>query len=108
MTQYLNTNNANIDPNHVDEQEPGRTPSSFRELQIVDSKIVNRFKKIAQRTSFDLLKVLDHTESNKWRDNQYVGHQVATAESLTAGLIMSTLVDIPWAGYLKYGCFWSL
>lgn len=31
--------------------------------------------------------------------------QVCTSESLTAGLIMSTLVNIPWGGYLKYGCF---
>jgi nicotinamide-nucleotide amidase len=31
--------------------------------------------------------------------------QIATSESLTAGLIMSTLVKIPWAGWHKYGCF---
>ena len=31
--------------------------------------------------------------------------QVATAESLTAGLIFSTLVDVPWGGNHKYGCF---
>ena len=31
--------------------------------------------------------------------------QIATAESLTAGLIFSTLVDIPWGGFMKYGCF---
>lgn len=31
--------------------------------------------------------------------------QVATAESLTAGLIFSTLVDVPFGGAHKYGCF---
>ena len=31
--------------------------------------------------------------------------QIATSESLTAGSIMSILVDIPWGGFLKYGCF---
>jgi PncC family amidohydrolase len=31
--------------------------------------------------------------------------QIATSESLTSGLIMSTLVDIPWAGFAKYGGF---
>jgi nicotinamide mononucleotide (NMN) deamidase PncC len=30
---------------------------------------------------------------------------VVSAESLTAGMIMSTLVDIPICGELKYGCF---
>lgn len=30
--------------------------------------------------------------------------QLATAESLTAGLIMSTLVDVPRYGAFKYGC----
>lgn len=31
--------------------------------------------------------------------------QIGTAESLTGGLIMSTLVDIPWLGNHKYGGF---
>ena len=31
--------------------------------------------------------------------------QIATAESLTAGLIFSTLGDIPFGGRNKYGCF---
>jgi len=31
--------------------------------------------------------------------------QLATSESLTCGLIMSTLVDIPFGANLKYGCF---
>ena len=31
--------------------------------------------------------------------------QIATSESLTAGLIMSSLVKLPVAGWAKYGCF---
>ena len=30
---------------------------------------------------------------------------LATAESLTGGLIFSTLVDMPLGGSTKYGCF---
>jgi PncC family amidohydrolase len=43
--------------------------------------------------------------SLKMQDKIYFGHKIATAESLTSGLIMSTLVDIPSFGYLKYGGF---
>lgn len=38
-------------------------------------------------------------------DTKKVHHQIATSESLTAGLIMSTLVDIPYGGWYKYGGF---
>lgn len=31
--------------------------------------------------------------------------QIATSESLTAGLIMSSLVNLPISGWAKYGCF---
>ena len=34
-----------------------------------------------------------------------VSLQVATSESLTAGLIMSSLVNLPIGGWAKYGCF---
>jgi nicotinamide mononucleotide (NMN) deamidase PncC len=62
-------------------------------------KIINKLKYISQKSAFDLL-VLMNSKSN---EKKYL--QIATSESLTAGLIMSTLVDIPWGGYLKYGCF---
>ncbi len=38
-----------------------------------------------------------------WSKNEV--YKVATAESLTAGLLFSTLVDIPIGGSYKYGCF---
>ena len=39
------------------------------------------------------------------KNNDGINHQIATAESLTGGLIFSILVDIPFAGAHKYGCF---
>ena len=70
-----------------------------------NEKIINRMKKEAQLSAYNLLILLNKENQNKWNNNVYVGHQVATSESLTAGLLTSTLVDIPFAGYLKYGCF---
>lgn len=66
---------------------------------------INELKRMATKTGYELLKELDSTENSKWEDNLYVGLQIATSESLTAGLMFSTLVDIPNYGYLKYGCF---
>jgi len=54
---------------------------------------------MAHRSAYDLLVELNSRATHqKWL-------QVCTSESLTAGMIMSTLVDIPWAGYVKYGAF---
>lgn len=53
----------------------------------------------AHKAAFDLITELNgRATKDKWL-------QVCTSESLTAGMIMSTLVDIPFGGYLKYGCF---
>lgn len=53
----------------------------------------------AQKAAFDLLVELNSRATKEsW-------HEICTSESLTAGLMMSTLVDIPFGGYLKYGCF---
>ena len=70
-----------------------------------DATAVNRIQDKAIEEGYNLLVTLNKSEKNKWDDSFYYGHTIATAESLTAGLIMSTLVDIPWAGYLKYGSF---
>lgn len=55
---------------------------------------INKIKYEAHKNGFKLLKKLAEKKLH-----------IATAESLTAGLIFSTLVDIPYAGYYKYGSF---
>lgn len=73
------------------------------------------------RTMLDVMKpdtVLSLTRTNavraahffvkemQWIKDKYKKEvRVVTAESLTAGMIMSTLVDIPNQGWSKYGCF---
>lgn len=64
-----------------------------------DINIINKIKNTANKSAYDLL-VLMHSKSD-FKNKKYL--QIATSESLTAGLIMSTLVDIPWGGCLKYG-----
>jgi len=78
---------------------------TFESLLPTNEKMVNQMKREAQKSAYNLLILLNKQNQKKWKDKTYVGHQVATAESLTAGLITSTLVDIPFGGYLKYGCF---
>jgi nicotinamide mononucleotide (NMN) deamidase PncC len=71
---------------------------SFEELVNEDSDALNKLKLYAHKSGYELLVELDkRATKDRWL-------QLATSESLTAGLMMSTLVDIPWAGYLKYGC----
>jgi len=53
------------------------------------------------RAGFELLKKI--SEYADLDNNKFL--QICTAESLTGGLIMSTLVDIPYLGVFKYGCF---
>ena len=43
----------------------------------------------------------------EFNNKNIINHNIinlVTAESLTAGMIMSTLVDVPTCGFLKYGC----
>ena len=59
----------------------------------VDQKLV---KKTELETLFEAYTLLTKVSGSDL--------QIATSESLTAGLIMSTLVKVPWAGWHKYGC----
>jgi nicotinamide mononucleotide (NMN) deamidase PncC len=61
--------------------------------------VIEYLKRKAHKSAYDLLVAMNTLATKK----KYL--QVATTESLTGGMIMSTLVDIPWGGYLKYGCF---
>jgi nicotinamide mononucleotide (NMN) deamidase PncC len=75
------------------------------------SSIISKLKLKCIEKGLELLSILDITQSDIWdekgeeKEKLYVGLQIATSESLTAGLIFSSLVDIPNYGYLKYGCF---
>lgn len=55
---------------------------------------INELRKKAHIKGYELLKLLNKNNLN-----------LVTTESLTAGLIFSTLVDIPRLGGHKYGCF---
>lgn len=69
----------------------------FPEFELVRPEdVLNNVKAQAHFQAYKVLKELSNTNRNL---------QVATAESLTGGLIFSTLVDIPYAGANKYGCF---
>ena len=63
--------------------------------QLKDSKLLTDVEEVSYKSYL----------KQNLNDYQYIGHRIGTAESLTSGLIMSTLVDIPFGGYLKYGGF---
>ena len=67
--------------------------------------IISELKNKCIEKSLELLSKLDETQKSFWEEELYLGLQIATSESFTAGLIFSSLVDIPIHGYLKYGCF---
>ena len=69
---------------------------SLKELMPDDLETIHVIKQKAYESAYNLLKYINEENKNI---------QIATAESLTAGMIMSTLVDIPWLGAAKYGCF---
>lgn len=72
---------------------------SFGELRLED--VLSSARVNAHRNAYELIKILN--EYSDWNTNQVF--TVATAESATAGLAFSTLVDIPFGGSYKYGCF---
>ncbi len=72
---------------------------TFEDLLPVESNELKGLRNATLRSGYNLLREINsRATEDKWL-------QIATSESLTAGLIMATLVDIPWAGYVKYGCF---
>ena len=73
---------------------------TWKELQPNKKNNLMNIKDKANLAGYNLLVKMN--SKSDWEKNTYL--QIATSESLTAGLIMSTLVDIPWGGYLKYGC----
>ncbi len=74
------------------------------ELSVDDLPALNKVKKLAHRAAFDLIFQLDTMVNKQGKDWLNI-HTICTSESLTAGMIMSTLVDIPWGGLHKYGGF---
>ena len=74
------------------------------DIQPTDLPALNKVKKKAHKAACDLLSKLD-TLVNKADKNWKNVHTICTSESLTAGMILSTLVDIPWGGLHKYGGF---
>jgi len=67
--------------------------SQFDKLTFSDE--IDDIKSKAHQSGYNLLKSL-HQNNKKYT--------IITAESLTGGLIFSTLVDIPFGGLHKYGC----
>lgn len=64
-----------------------------------DNNIVEELQDKVLESGYNLLK----TVTEKYDEG--ITLQIATSESLTAGLIMSSLVKLPVAGWAKYGCF---
>ena len=63
-------------------------------------QLIHQVEEIVAESGYALLAKLDDIYNTR-----EIALQVATSESLTAGLIMSSLVNIPIAGWAKYGCF---
>ena len=61
----------------------------------LSSELIKKIEYKSLEQAYNLLK--NHLNKSSF--------QIATSESLTAGLIMSTLVRIPFGGWHKYGCF---
>lgn len=77
---------------------------TFDDLNPDDPATISEIQRTATKEGYELLKLIN--SKAVWggpNGDRYL--QIATSESLTCGLIMSTLVDIPWAGFIKYGGF---
>ena len=81
----------------------------FEELIPNDTTTILKIKTAATMKGYELLQLINSQaiwadkKSNPNDVDRYL--QIATSESLTGGLLMSTLVDIPWGGFMKYGAF---
>jgi nicotinamide mononucleotide (NMN) deamidase PncC len=81
----------------------------FEELIPNDTTTILKIKTAATMKGYELLQLINSQaiwadkKSNPNDVDRYL--QIATSESLTCGLLMSTLVDIPWGGFMKYGVF---
>lgn len=70
------------------------TPEDFQLIYELEREV---FKK-----AYELIKEIVEYKTSPGNPREL---QIATCESLTAGLIMSTLVHVPYGGNHKYGCF---
>jgi PncC family amidohydrolase len=81
-----------------------------KSVRATTNETVDAFREEARNSASQLINILASYKDPKSPDQgrDYTIKNVltlATAESLTAGLIMSTLVDIPIGGWQKYGGF---
>ena len=66
-----------------------------------DLTLIHQLEEKVAESGYNLLKKINEL----YNDGAGPTLQIVTSESLTAGLIMSSLVNIPIAGWAKYGCF---
>ena len=98
--KYLKYKKKYIEIKH---KQFGGVPS-FEELDIFS--VVNHIKALAHKEAYSLLETVSDINRTLNEDADIKKDiQIATAESLTGGLLFSTLVDIPYWGAHKYGCF---
>jgi nicotinamide mononucleotide (NMN) deamidase PncC len=74
----------------------------FEDFKITpyQKQIIEKIEVKVEEAAYNLLKIVNQTYLSSG-----VELQIATSESLTGGLIMSSLVNMPIAGKFKYGCF---
>lgn len=96
-----NNNNASrpsLLSKNNEEKIAGYMPSNENE------RLIKEFTKAAILSGLNLIEELNiYAEGRK--TGNVITHKICTSESLTAGLILSTLVDIPRFGVYKYGGF---
>lgn len=73
--------------------------------QVDPLSVVDDAKSQAHKSAYELLKKIITIKKEHSDNNKNIDIYIGTAESLTAGLMFSTLVDIPFGGAFKYGCF---